>query len=174
MRSKIFFAVSSVTVLVVISTLILLAQRAGFSVPSRFDGKKIVKIEFVGIKKNGKGKNEDIVDIRAFNGLEIIRDQAQKNAVLSKGERPDFDVIGLDMPLDQGKIRDTIRLLFREGRVSDVRVEVQEFGDGVLVRFFCEERAIVSKIQLKGLDKFQETEIKDKLSFKEEIGRAHV
>jgi outer membrane protein insertion porin family len=167
LRNKIFFASVSATVVVVISTLVLLSQRAGFSVPSRFEGKTVTKIEFVGIKKNGNGKSDDIVDIRAFNGFEIIRDQAQKNAILSKGERPEFDVIGLDMPLDPNKIRDTIKLLFREGKVSDVRVEVQEFGDGVLVRFYCEERANVTKISLKGLDKFQETEIKDKLFFKE-------
>jgi outer membrane protein insertion porin family len=149
------------------SAVFFLSGSRAFSVSSRFEGKTIKKIEFVAVRKISGGK-EEVVKFNNVDGQSLIASENRKNAI-NKNNKSEitYDVIDTEEPLRSDRVRDTIKLLFSEGKLSDVRVEVQEFGDGVVVRFFCEELPLVSKIEFKGLDKVMETELKEKVLLKE-------
>ena len=135
-----------------------------FSAPSRYEGKIVKEIEFIGIKKLG-GDKEETVALRSLKGMTLLKDEYTSNNLVGAG-KPQYDAIYLNQPFAQSKVKDTIRLLFEKGNLYDARVEVQESGDGVKVRIFCEERPSVSQIVFKGLDKVQETDLRDKMMLK--------
>lgn len=140
----------------------LIPRKDAFSEVSRFEGKIVRMIEFKGIHKTDDNK-EEIVPLLNIDGESILDDQVRRNAMLNSREKPEFNVIAIGDSLTTDKIRDSIKLLFKDGKLSDVRAEAFEYGDGVLIRFYCEERPLVNKIVFKGLDKVQEIDIKEKL-----------
>ena len=85
----------------------------------------------------------------------------------------------VDYPLKSDEVRDDIKRLFATGRFKNVSVEIDEFGDGVAIKFIFEERPVIEKIVLKGNDEIIETDLLELMMLKEndvyrEIGRAHV
>ena len=70
-------------------------------------------------------------------------------------------------PLKASEIRKDLKAIFALGQFSNIRVEVEEFRDGVQLRFVCEERPLVTTIEFRGLDEVYEQELTDVLLIKE-------
>jgi outer membrane protein insertion porin family len=160
------FALISLTAAVsTVLGVLYFSQKDVMSITSRFEGKVVRRIEYKGIKKLQDGK-EEIVELKFIDGESLVRNEIQQRTV--EGDTTSAStLIAEGEPLRSEAVKETIKLFFKGGKVIDVRAEAQDFGDGVLVRFLCEERPLVSKIEFKGLDKVMEADLKDKLLIKE-------
>jgi outer membrane protein insertion porin family len=156
------FAAVSVT----IGGLLFYSSRA-YSVSSRYEGKIIKRIEYVGIKKGADGK-ETVVALNFIDGDGLVKTELRQRAINAGGSKESvLPLVQEGEPLTAEAVKETIKLFFSNGRVLDMRAEAQDLGDGVLLRFLCEERPNVSVIEFRGLDKVLETELKDRLLIKE-------
>lgn len=109
-----------------------------YSQPSRYEGKIVRKIEFTGLKHVDEG---DLLDVM---------------------------VTEVGFPLKGAEIRNDIKAIFKKGQFENVQVEIEEYDDGVRVRFVCHERPVVKKIVFKGVDKLYDTELLEVLLIKED------
>lgn len=121
--------------------LIVFPLTIAFALSSKFEGKIVKKVEFVGIKKLESGLQ--ITPIKS-----IAEKDLQSVCLTEKG-----------YPLESAELQEDIRSVFREGQFLDVRVEVMEYQNGVVVRFLCDERPTIDKIVYKGLEEFGETDL---------------
>jgi outer membrane protein insertion porin family len=112
----------------------------GFSAPSKYEGMIIRKIEFTGLK------NVDAGDL------------------LIELEQTD---IYNGFPLKASEVRKAIKLVFDKGQFEDVSVEVEEFQDGVKLRFVCKERPVISKISFKGVKEKSNIDLENLIPVKE-------
>ncbi|HSV95419.1 MAG TPA: outer membrane protein assembly factor BamA [Spirochaetota bacterium] len=108
-----------------------------FSQPSKYEGKIIRKIEFVGLKNVD---NEDLYEV-------LVSD--------------------VGFPLKGAEVREDIRAVFKAGQFENVQVEIQEFDDGVRLRFVCKERPMVRQITFRGVEKLYDTELSEVVGIKE-------
>lgn len=108
-----------------------------FSQPSRYEGKMIRKIEFVGLKNVDK---EDLYEV-------LVSD--------------------IGFPLKGAEVREDIKAVFKTGQFENVQVEIQEFDDGVRLRFVCKERPMVKQISFRGVEKLYDTELSEVVGVKE-------
>ncbi len=107
------------------------------SEPSRYEGKMVRKVEFSGTKNVDP---EDLLDkIDTAEGY----------------------------PLKGSEVRKDIRTVFREGQFENVLVEVDEYRDGVRVKFRCTERPMVVKIEYRGTDEVSEMDLASVVLLKE-------
>ncbi|HPQ53006.1 MAG TPA: outer membrane protein assembly factor BamA [Spirochaetota bacterium] len=111
--------------------------RGLYSQTSRYEGKTVKKIQFTGLK------NVDELDL-----LDVI--------VTEEG-----------YPLRAKEVRKDIQSVFREGQFENVVVEVDEYRDGVAVRFKCKERPIIKDIVFLGTEEVNEMELTNLLLVKE-------
>lgn len=130
---------------------LLMAQE---QMPSRFKGKTIVNVDFIGKKKLENGKEEDIA-IRNLDKADL-----EAHVLTEKG-----------YPLDPKVITDDINALFKKADLLDVRAEVTEQGDGVVVRFIIIERPVISMINFLGMDTLSETDLSEEIPVK--IGESY-
>lgn len=70
-------------------------------------------------------------------------------------------------PLKSAEVREDIKQIFALGLFDNVKVEIDEDGDGVKVRVLVEERPVVEKIVFKGLDELLETDLLEAMQVKE-------
>ena len=70
-------------------------------------------------------------------------------------------------PLKSDEVREDIKKLFETGKFSNVSVEIDEFGEGVKIKFVFVERPLVEKIVIKGNDELIETDLLDLMLLKE-------
>ncbi|HNX59141.1 MAG TPA: POTRA domain-containing protein, partial [Spirochaetota bacterium] len=164
MRNKIF-AVIILAIAAFAAMSAYTTRNSAYPISSRFEGKTVRMIDFIGVRKAADGK-EETVPIRSFNGLDVFSEQEKADSVLGKGSQAKHTPISMNEVLDPARISDSIKILFNTGKVIDVRAEVEEYGDGVIVRFYCYERPVISRIDFKGIDKFQETDLRDKILLK--------
>ncbi|MDY6933856.1 MAG: outer membrane protein assembly factor BamA [Spirochaetota bacterium] len=120
-----------------LSILAVLTFNGGFSLPSKYEGMIVRKLEFVGLE------NIDIDDL-----LDVM--------ITEEG-----------FPLKASEIREDIKAVFREGKLQNVLVEVKEHLDGVRVRFICKERPIIKEIKFKGTEELSEVELTEIISIKD-------
>jgi outer membrane protein insertion porin family len=118
----------------------LLIFNGGFSAPSKYEGMIIRKVEFAGLK------NVDADDL------------------LVELEQTD---IYNGFPLKAVEIRKAIKLVFDKGQFEDVSVEVEEFQDGVKLRFVCKERPLISKVSFKGVKEKSNIDLENLIPVKE-------
>jgi outer membrane protein insertion porin family len=122
---------------VALITAVILIFNGGFSQTSKYEGKIVRKIEFTGLT------NVDADDL-----LDVM--------ITEEG-----------FPLKATEIRQDIKAVFRVGKFKNVKVEVEEYRDGVRIRFICEERPIVAKIEFRGLDELYDQDFTDLILIKE-------
>ncbi len=122
----------------IVLTISLLLYHGVFSQPSKYEGKIVRKIEFTGLK------NVDPDDLR------------------------DVMITEPGLPLKGSEIKEDIKSVFKRGQFEDVRVEIEEYKDGVQVRFVCKERPLVKKIIFKGVEELYDTELTEILKIKED------
>ncbi len=116
---------------------VVLAVTGGSTEPSRYEGKIVRKIEFEGLRNVDK---EDILDkIETAEGY----------------------------PLRAEEIRKDIKAVFRDGWLENIKVEVEEFRDGVRVKFICTERPIIRKVEFRGTDAVSEMDLASVVLVKE-------
>ncbi|HPO45082.1 MAG TPA: outer membrane protein assembly factor BamA, partial [Spirochaetota bacterium] len=108
-----------------------------FSQPSRYEGKTIRKIEFVGLKNADK---EDLYEV-------LVSD--------------------VGFPLKAAEVREDIKAVFKTGQFENVQVEIEEFDDGVRLRFVCKERPMIKQITFRGVEKLYDTELLEVVGIKE-------
>ncbi|MFH0974934.1 MAG: outer membrane protein assembly factor BamA [Spirochaetota bacterium] len=111
-----------------------------FSAPSKYEGMIIRKIEFSGIK------NVDADDL------------------LIELEQTELDV---GFPLKAIEVRKAIKLVFNKGQFEDVTLEVEEYRDGVRLKFVCKERPLISKISFKGVKEKSNIDLENLIPVKE-------
>lgn len=70
-------------------------------------------------------------------------------------------------PLKSAEVREDIKQIFALGFFDNVKVEIDEDGDGVRVRVIVEERPVVEKIVFKGYDELLETDLLEAIQVKE-------
>jgi len=107
------------------------------SEPSKYENRIVMKIEMEGLVNTD---SEDIED----------------NLQTAEG-----------YPLKSDEVREDIKKLFATGKFSNVSVEIDEFGEGVTIRFIFKERPVIEKITLKGNDEVIETDLLDLMMVKE-------
>jgi outer membrane protein insertion porin family len=107
------------------------------SEPSRYEGKIVKKIEFSGLK------NVDEDDL-----TEIM-------------------LTSVKYPLKAAEVREDIKQIFALGKFENVKVEIDDFADGVKLRFILVERPVVEKIEFKGHEKILETDLHEAMKIKE-------
>ncbi|MBP7738973.1 MAG: outer membrane protein assembly factor BamA [Spirochaetes bacterium] len=123
---------------IILSLFVLLATfQALYSQPSKYEGKMVKKILFQGLKN----ANEDDL-------LYIMK-----------------TTVGY--PLKALEIREDIKKIFKKGNFESIVVEVEEYMDGVRLRFVCKERPVVKEIRFKGIDKVSESDLTTAIPIKE-------
>lgn len=70
-------------------------------------------------------------------------------------------------PLKSAEVREDIKQIFALGFFDNVKVEIDEDGDGVKVRVIVEERPVVEKLLFKGYDELIETDLLEAMQIKE-------
>jgi len=70
-------------------------------------------------------------------------------------------------PLKSVEVREDIKQIFALGFFDNVKVEIDEDGDGVKVRVIVEERPVVEKLIFKGYDELIETDLLEAMQIKE-------
>jgi outer membrane protein insertion porin family len=118
----------------------LLMFNGGFSAPSKYEGMIIKKIEFTGLKN------------------------VDANDLLIELEQTD---IYNGFPLKAVEVRKAIKLIFDKGQFEDVSVEVEEYQEGVKLRFVCKERPLISKIGFKGVKEKSNIDLENLIPVKE-------
>ena len=123
--------------ILVISIMTLFASQMLYSQASKYEGKMVKKIIFVGLKNT----NEDDL-------LYVMK-----------------TTVGY--PLKAVEIRDDIKKIFKKGNFESIVVEIEEFKDGVRLKFVCKERPVIREIKFKGLDEVSETDLTSVILIKE-------
>jgi len=122
-----------------ITVLLLLLQisiSGIFSQAAKYEGKIVRKIDFVGLSIASK---EDLLyDMRTSIGY----------------------------PLNSSEMRRDIKKIFIKGKFEKIDVEIDQFKDGVKLRFICKERPRVKEVIIKGNDEISETELLDSILLK--------
>ncbi len=107
------------------------------SQPSRYENRIVKKVEIEGLK------NVDEEDV-------------QEVMLTTRG-----------YPLKSAEVREDIKQIFALGYFDNVKVEIDEDGDGVKIRVILEERPLVEKIVFKGFDELMETDLLEVMKIKE-------
>ncbi|MFC1670972.1 outer membrane protein assembly factor BamA [Spirochaetota bacterium] len=124
-------------ILISMAVLITLLNPIGFSQPSRYEGKLVRKIDFQGLKNLN---SEDFIEIMKTT---------------------------IGYPLKSTEVRQDIKNIFNKGKLESVIVEIEDYKDGVRLRFKCKERPNVNSITFKGLDEFVDSDLSDIVLLKE-------
>ncbi|MDR3238019.1 MAG: outer membrane protein assembly factor BamA [Spirochaetia bacterium] len=109
----------------------LMSLSIGFSEPSRFEGKIVKKIEFIGL--NNTSTEELLYEMTTTEGY----------------------------PLKSSEVRKDLKAVFDKGKLEKVEVEIEEYNDGVRLRFICVERPLVDSIVYKGIGELNESELQE-------------
>lgn len=118
----------------------LMTFNGGYPSPSEYEGKIIRNIEFAGLK------NVDPDDLLV----------ALEETDIAEG-----------FPLKASEMSKAIKIIFKEGEFENVVAEVDEYRDGIKIRFVCEERPVVNKITFKGTDEVTDVDLEAVLLIKE-------
>jgi len=124
-------------IIYLLSFTMLFAFTGGFTQPSEYEGKTVRKIEFKGTTNVDE---DDLADIITTE---------------------------VGYPLKSVEIREDIKKVFKYGEFENVIVEVEEYQDGVRVRFVCDERPVVEKIEMRGVSELSDMTLKEELPIKE-------
>lgn len=116
---------------------ILMIMHLAYSEPSKYEGKIVRKIEFTGLRNTSEKDVSEVV------------------------------ITTIGYPLKASEIRDDIKAVFKIGQFENVEVEVEEYSDGVRVRFICKERPIVKKVTFKGSEELSDQDLTDSVVVKE-------
>lgn len=107
------------------------------SEPSRYENRIVQKIEFEGLVNVDKDDVEDLM--KTAKGL----------------------------PLKSEEVREDIKAFFNTGKFDNVGVEIDEYAEGVKIRFVFEERPVIEKIAYKGNDELMENDLIETMLVKE-------
>lgn len=128
---------------------IFFSEQTSYTLPSQFKGKIVKKVEYIGLKKRENDtyelipiKNIDEKDLRAM-------------CLTEEG-----------YPLDPKVLADDMNSLIKEGEFLNLEVEVAEYQDGVKVRFLCEERPMIDRVEFRGMEELPETDLSDTVLLK--------
>lgn len=108
-----------------------------YAQPSKYEGKIVKKILFQGLKNTSE------------DDLHYV----MKTTV--------------GYPLKAVEVREDIKKIFKKGNFESIVVEVEEYMNGVRLRFVCKERPIVKEIRFKGIDKVSESDLTSVIPIKE-------
>lgn len=99
------------------------------SQPSKYEGKPVKKILFEGLKN---ATEDDLLYV-------------MKTTV--------------GYPLRAIEVREDIKKIFKKGNFESITVEIEEFMDGVRLKFICRERPVVKEVVFRGLDEITENDL---------------
>ena len=111
--------------------------KGGYSLSSKYEGMLVRKI--------------------AFDGLININPDEFIDAIITEE----------GYPLKGSEIQKDIKAVFRMGQLENVKVEVEDYRDGVYVKFVCKERPLITTIKFKGIEELYETDLIEILLIKE-------
>ncbi len=120
-----------------VSLAVLIALPMLYPQPSKYEGKKVVKILFEGLRNT---EEDDL--------LYVMKTTA-------------------NYPLKSLELREDIKKIFKKGNFESIAVEIEEFMDGVRLKFICKERPLVKEIVFKGLDEVSESDLTSAIPIKE-------
>jgi len=107
------------------------------SEPSKYENRIVKKIEYKGLVNMDSDDVEDLLQT------------------------------AVGQPLKADEVREDIKNLFDTGKFENVTVEIDEFSEGVKLRFVFEERPIIEKIIFKGNEELMETELTESMLLKD-------
>jgi len=120
-----------------VSLAVLCALPMLYPQPSKYEGKKVVTVLFEGLK------NVDEDDL-----LYIMKTTS-------------------GYPLKALELREDIKKIFKKGNFESIAVEIEEYMDGVRLKFICKERPLVKEVVFKGLDEVSESDLTTVIPVKE-------
>ena len=100
-----------------------------FSEPSRFEGKIVKKIEFVGLKNTSA--DEILYQMITVDGH----------------------------PLRAVDVRRDLKIVFEKGKLENLELEIEDYDGGVRLRFICVERPLIDSIVFRGISEFGSEEL---------------
>ena len=106
--------------------------------------------------QSSKYENKIIRKI-TFNGLKNVNSEDLKEKMITT----------IGYPLKAAEVQKDIKTIFKRGHFSNLTVEIQEFQDGVWLRFNCVERPFVKEVRFKGNDELLESDLSMVILFKE-------
>jgi outer membrane protein insertion porin family len=105
--------------------------------PSKYEGKKVLKVMFEGLK------NADEDDL-----LYVMKTT-------------------VNYPLKSLELREDIKKIFKKGNFESISVEIEEYKDGVQLKFICKERPLVKEVVFKGTDEVSDSDLSSAVPIKE-------
>ncbi len=115
----------------------LLVMQNISSEPSRYEGKIVKKIDFVGLNN------------------------------VSRGDLIDLITTTVNYPLKAREVTEDIRKIFDKGYFEKIDVDVEELQDGVQLRFICKERPMIRNVDFRGNSEVNEQDLKTTVMVKE-------
>ncbi len=70
-------------------------------------------------------------------------------------------------PLRASEVRNDIKSVFKEYKLRNIEILIEEYKKGVRLRIFCRESPVIDSIEFKGMDHFQLTDLSDAIPLKE-------
>lgn len=136
---------------------LFLSVKLLYSQNSKFDGIKVAKIEFSGMKK--VDSKTVYVPLKNNNYIDLL------NICLTE----------VNQPFSSENLKKDIKNLFELADMTDVKVEVAQLKEGIVVRFFCQELPEIEDIVWKGAVELRSVDLESKIlikkgdSYKEEL-----
>ncbi|HOO71130.1 MAG TPA: outer membrane protein assembly factor BamA [Spirochaetota bacterium] len=121
----------------VVTVCTVLVFHGSFSQPSKYENKTVRKISFAGLININK---EDLNEIMTTT---------------------------VGYPLKSIEVQRDIKEIFKKGNFKSVVVDIQEYEDGVELRFTCEERPQIKEVIFKGSDEVMESDLASVVLMKE-------
>ena len=125
------------TAIALVSLAVLCVIPMLYPQPSKYEGKKVLKISFEGLK------NVDEDEL-----LYIMKTTVK-------------------YPLKSLELREDIKKIFKKGNFESISVEIEEYKDGVQLKFICKERPLVKEVVFKGTDEVSESDLSSAVPIKE-------
>ncbi len=120
-----------------ITAAFLCAPHLIFSQVSKYEGKVVKKIYFQGLKNANEA---DLYEITKTT---------------------------VGYPLKADEVREDIKNIFKKGSFESIVVEIEEYEDGVRIKFMCKERPLVKTVVFKGASQISDTDLTSAIPVKE-------
>ena len=115
----------------------IFAFHGSFSQSSKYENKPVKKVTFTGLINI---KEEDLLEIMTTT---------------------------VGYPLKAIEVQKDIKEIFKKGQFKNVTVEIQEYQEGVWLRFACEERPLIKEVIFKGSDEIMESDLASAILLKD-------
>ena len=104
-----------------------------------------------GASAHGQGPQESTTSSIAKEEPKIIAIRIIKEEGQVLSEAPKGITVEIGKPLDQGRVAESLRILYRTGEYADLKVVVTPVGEGLRLDFVARENLFFNQVRIVGL-----------------------